>query len=154
VKAFFSTLLDSPPSAARRRKPPAIIGLRGIMMRKALLPLLALCALPLLAKPPMTAITVRVTTLSGKPVDQAEVVIKFVSGHARLKLGKKILTQFELHTTQEGLAKFPSIPQGNIQIQVIAKNYQTFGQIFDIAEPEKTVEVKLNPPQSQYSAHE
>jgi len=123
-------------------------------MRKALILLLALCALPLAAKPPMTAITVKVTTLSGKPVDQAEVVIKFVSGRDKLKLGRKILTQFELRTTQEGLAKFPAIPQGKIQIQVIAKNYQTFGDLFDIAEPEKTVEVKLNPPQSQYSAHE
>jgi len=124
------------------------------MIRKALLLLLALCALPLAAKPPMTAITVKVTTLSGKPVDQAAVVIKFVSGHAKLKLGKKILTQFEMRTTQEGLAKFPEIPQGKIQIQVIASNHQTFGEIFDIDEPEKTVEIKLNPPQSQYSAHE
>jgi len=123
-------------------------------MRKALLLLLALCALPLAAKPPMTAITVKVTTLSGKPVDQAAVIVKFVAGHAKLKLGKKILTQYEMHTTQEGLAKIPPIPQGKIQIQVIASNYQTFGQIFDIDEPEKTVEIKLNPPQSQYSAHE
>ena len=59
-----------------------------------------------------------------------------------------------MQTTQEGTAKIPPIPQGKIQIQVIAKNYQTFGEIFDISEPEKTVEVKLNPPQSQYSVHE
>jgi len=36
---------------------------------------------------------------------------------------------------------------------VIAKGYQTFGQIFDITEPEKTVPITLNPPQQQYSAH-
>jgi len=123
-------------------------------MRKALILLLALCALPLVAGPPMTAITVKVTTLSGKPIDQASVVVRFVSGHAKIKLGKKILTHWEMHTTQEGLARIPPIPQGKIQIQVIASNYQTFGQIYDVDEPEKTVEIKLNPPQSQYSAHE
>ncbi len=45
----------------------------------------------------------------------------------------------------------PAIPQGKILIQVIAKNYQTFGQTFDIKEDEKRVEIKLNPPQQQYS---
>jgi len=124
------------------------------MIRKVLSVLITLAALTLLAAPPMTTITVKVTTLSGKPVDQAAVIVKFVSGHAKLKLGKKILTQYEMRTTQEGLAKIPPIPQGNIQIQIIASNYQTFGQIFDITEQEKTVEIKLNPPQAQYSAHE
>jgi hypothetical protein len=124
------------------------------MIRNALVILLALCALPLLAAPPMTRITVHVTSLSGKPVDHASVIIKFIAGHDKLKLGKKILTQYELQTTQEGEAKIPPIPQGKIQIQVIAKNYQTFGDVFDIADNEKTVEIKLNPPQSQYSVHE
>ena len=122
-------------------------------MRKAVV-FLALCAFSALAGPPMTTITVKVTTLSGKPVDHAGVVVKFVSGHAKLKLGKKILTQYEMQTTQEGEAKFPPIPQGQIRIQVIAKNFQTYGNLVDIDEAEKTVEVKLNPPQSQYSVHE
>jgi hypothetical protein len=45
------------------------------------------------------------------------------------------------------------VPQGNIQIQVNAKGYQTFGKIFGIDSEEQTVEVKLNPPQQQYSSH-
>jgi hypothetical protein len=124
------------------------------MTRTAFVVFLALCALPLMAAPPMTSITVHVTSLSGKPIDHAAVVVKFVSGHDKLKLGKSIMTQYELQTTQEGLAKIPPIPQGKIRIQVIAKEYQTFGDVFDITEPERTVEVKLNPPQSQYSVHE
>jgi hypothetical protein len=124
------------------------------MIRKVVVFVFTLCALPLLAAPPMTTITVHVTSLSGKPVDHASVIVKFISGHAKLKLGKKILTQYEMQTTQEGEAKLPAIPQGKIQIQVIAKNFQTFGELFDIAETEKTVEIKLNPPQSQYSVHE
>ena len=46
-----------------------------------------------------------------------------------------------------------SIPQGRILIQVIAKNFQTFGQTVDVDEVEKTVDVRLNAPQPQYSAH-
>ena len=53
-----------------------------------------------------------------------------------------------------GEARIPSIPQGKILVQVIAKGYQTFGHTFDISEDEKTLEVTLNPPQQQYSAHE
>jgi hypothetical protein len=45
----------------------------------------------------------------------------------------------------------PPIPQGDILIQVIAKNYQTFGDTFSVDEAEKTITIKLNPPQAQYS---
>jgi len=102
----------------------------------------------------MTALTIEVKTLNGSPVDRAGVVVNFVRGRAKMKLGKKIRKTWEMRTNQEGLAKIPPIPQGQIRIQVIAKGYQTFGQVFDVDEPEKTIEVKLNPPQSQYSAHQ
>jgi hypothetical protein len=58
-----------------------------------------------------------------------------------------------MRTNQEGIAKVPEIPQGTILIQVIATGYQTFGQTFEVNELEKTIEVKLNSPQEQYSAH-
>jgi hypothetical protein len=86
-------------------------------------------------------------------VDRADVVVKFVEGRSVVKFGKKIRTSWEVHTTQEGTAEVPEIPKGKILIQVIAKNYQTFGQTFDVAEDEKTVEVTLSPPQQQYTAH-
>ena len=100
-----------------------------------------------------TKITVKVTTLSGNPIDRASVVVKFVEGHSLIKLGKKIITHWELRTNQEGLAKIPALPQGKIQIQVIAKGYQTFGQIYDVDSDEKAIDIKLNPPQTQFSAH-
>jgi hypothetical protein len=125
------------------------------MITKALIPLLALCALPLLAAaPPMTTITVHVTSQKGKPVDHASVIVKFIAGRDKLKLFKKTVTQYELQTTQEGEAKIPPIPQGKIQIQIIAKDFQTYGDVLDINEARKTVEIKLNPPQRQYSVHE
>ena len=120
--------------------------------RLALLPLLLFSTLAVAAGPPMTRLTVQVTTLGGKPIDRADVVIKFVKGRSAFKI-KKVRTTWEMRTNQEGVAKVPAIPQGSIKIDVIAKGYQTFGQIYDVSEEEKTIEVKLNPPQEQYSAH-
>src|ERR1700674_2751495 len=101
-----------------------------------------------------TKLTVQVKNDSDKPVDLASVIVKFVQGRSYIKLGRKIRDTYELRTNQEGEATIPAIPQGKIQIQIIAKGDQTFGQIFDIAEDQKTIEIKLNPPQKQYSAHE
>jgi len=102
----------------------------------------------------MTTLTVAVKTLADSPIDRASVIVKFVKGRSKVKLGKKTRITWETRTNQEGLAKIPPIPQGSIQVQVIAKGYQTFGQIFDVDEQEKTIEIKLNPPQAQYSAHQ
>src|SRR6185295_1970903 len=103
---------------------------------------------------PMTKINIVLKNQAGKPVDHASVVVRFVQGHSIVKLGKAVRTTFELRTNQDGEARIPSIPQGKILVQVIAKGYQTFGQTFDVAEDEKTLEITLNPPQQQYSAHE
>src|SRR5690242_18851618 len=78
----------------------------------------------------MTKLTVLVKTQGGHPIDRASVVVRFVEGRSYIKLGKKIRTSFELRTNQEGEARIPEIPQGKIRVQVIAKGYQTFGQIF------------------------
>lgn len=101
----------------------------------------------------MTKLSVQVLTPGGKPLDRASVIIKFVSGRDKLKLYKKVRTQWETKTDQEGFVHIPTIPQGKIQIQVIAPAYQTFGQVYDVDEEAKTIEIKLNPPQAQYSAH-
>jgi hypothetical protein len=102
----------------------------------------------------MTTLTVQVRTLGDHPIENASVVVKFVKGRAKMKLGKKIITEWETRTNQEGVAKVPPVPQGSILVQVIAKGYQTFGQTFEVAEEQKTVEVKLNPPQAQFSSHQ
>jgi hypothetical protein len=91
-------------------------------------------------------------TRGGKPLDRADVIVRFVKGRSAFKI-KKIRTTWEMRTNQEGLAKVPEIPQGSIKVDVIAKGYQTFSQTYDVDEEEKTIEIKLNPPQEQYSAH-
>jgi hypothetical protein len=109
-------------------------------------------AVTLLAAP-MTRLNIVVKSQGGKPVDRASVVVRFVEGHSVVKLGKAIRTTYELRTNQEGEVQVPSIPQGKIRIQIIAKGYQTFGQVFDVSEEEKKIELTLNPPQQQYTAH-
>lgn len=118
-------------------------------MRRALL-ILAL-AVPALAAD-LTKLTVLVTNAAGKPVDRANVIVKF-EGRSLVKLGKKMKTSWEMRTSQEGTVKIPELPKGKVLIQVTARNYQTFGELFDVDDDEKTIEVKLSPPQQQYSAH-
>jgi hypothetical protein len=107
----------------------------------------------LLADPPMTRLRIEVKNQAGAPIDRASVIVRFVHGRSYVKLGKKMRTTWETRTNQDGSVKIPPVPQGTILVQVIAKGYQTFGQNFDVNEEEKTLEVALNPPQDQYSAH-
>ncbi len=124
-------------------------------MRKASIPLCLFCFSIALVFGfvESTKLSVKVLTPSGKPLDRASVIIKFVSGRDKLKAYSKIRTQWETKTNQEGLTNIPAIPQGKIRIQVIAAGYQTFGQDFDVNQEEQTIDIKLNPPQAQYSAH-
>ena len=124
--------------------------LKGMMYRIAFATLL-LAASSFAAE--MTRLQVVVKNLDGKPVEHAAVILKFVSSTSKIKIGKSTTT-WEARTNQDGIMKVPPMPQGKIQIQVFAKGYQTFGQLFQVAEADKTVEIKLNPPQQQYSAHQ
>ena len=130
------------------------LDMRGNRVRLLLFPaLMAVLAAGLMADAPMTKLVIYVTSESGRAVDRASVVVRFVEGRSVIKLGSKIRTTYELRTNQDGQAKVPSIPQGKILVQIIAKGFQTFGQTFDVATEEKTLEIKLKPPQGQYSAH-
>ena len=118
-------------------------------LRALLLVLTGLAALTLTAADP-TRLTVHViSAVSGKPIDRASVIVRFKEGMG-VNL-KKIQTSWETKTNQEGNVTLPSMPQGKIQIQIIASNYQTFGDNFVTDKPEQTIEIKLNPPQPQYS---
>ena len=102
----------------------------------------------------MTTLSIEVKSAeSGKPVERASIVVRFVSGRDKLKLNRKIRTSWETRTNEGGVAKLPPIPQGKILVQVIAKGFQTFGETYDVAEEEKIIEIKVNPPQPQYTAH-
>jgi hypothetical protein len=101
-----------------------------------------------------TTLRIEVKTLKDRPIERASVVLDFLEGRSVAKLGRKVRRHWETRTNQDGVAKLPPIPQGKIRVQVIATGYQTFGQVYDISEEEKTLEIKLNPPQSQFSVHQ
>ena len=123
--------------------------------RRSILALAMLAfTLPLAADKELTALQIEVKNPDGKPVDRASVIVRFVEGRSKVKFGKKITTRWELRTNQLGMAKIPPIPQGKILVQVNAKGYQTYGKTHEVDEEAKTIEVKLNLPQGQYSAHQ
>lgn len=100
-----------------------------------------------------TKIKIVVKNVNGKPVDRADVIVRF-GGRSIRKFGKTVHTQWEMRSSQEGVADIPEMPKGKIRIQVVAKGYQSFGEIFDVSEDERTIDIALSPPQKQYSAHE
>jgi hypothetical protein len=123
------------------------------MRKLCALAFLLLGALVLQAAGPTTKLNIVVKTQGGHPVDRASVVVKCL-GRSVAKLGKLDCPAYEIRTNEEGVVKLPPIPQGKIRVQVIAKGYQTFGQDFTVNDDEKTLDIKLNPPQQQYSAHQ
>ena len=97
-----------------------------------------------------TKLTVQVTSAdTGKPIDRASVIVRFQ--HGRNVNLKKIVTSWETKTNQEGRVTIPAITQGEITIQIIAKDFQTFGDVYELEQENQTVAIKLNRPQSQYS---
>ncbi len=105
------------------------------------------------AAAPGTTISVSVRNQFDKPVDNAAVILDFLGSHQIVKLGKRKPIHWEVHTNMQGIAHFPPVPEGTVQLQVIKKEYQTFGDKFDVDTPDKKIDIKLSPPQKQYSVH-
>ncbi len=112
-----------------------------------------LVVMTMFAAIPTTKLSIHVMSPGGKPLDRASVIVKFLSSTSKVNI-KRTRTTWETKTDQEGFSRIPSIPQGKIQVQIIAEGYLTFGQLFDVTEDEKTLEIRLNPPQAQFSAHD
>jgi hypothetical protein len=115
--------------------------------------LLLTCLTLLASDTPKTEIKIVVTNQFDKPVENAEVILDFIGGRQITKVGIKKKIHWEVHTNQEGIAHFPPVPEGAVQLQVNKKTYQTWGSKVDVAGEVQTVSIKLLPPQSQYSAH-
>jgi hypothetical protein len=126
---------------------------------KSMRPILRLLTIALaaavlvVADSPKSTIKVEVKNQYDKPVENASVILDFLGSRQITKMGKRKGVHWEVHTNQQGMASFPPVPYGTIQLQVITKQYQTYGEKFEVDSDEKKFDVKLNPPQSQYSAH-
>lgn len=86
---------------------------------------------------------------NGKPVRNAAVIL-----HPVGKNDKQKKTGFELKTDADGKTHFDGIPYGLLRVQVIAHGFQTFGDDFQMNQPEQDITIRLKRPQGQYSIYE
>ncbi|HET9697242.1 MAG TPA: carboxypeptidase-like regulatory domain-containing protein [Terriglobales bacterium] len=86
---------------------------------------------------------------TGKPVRNASVILHSVSSGGKQEKGG-----LNLKTDSEGKTTYQGIPYGKLRVQVIAKGLQTYGEDFEINEAQKQIEIKLKPPQDQYSIYD
>lgn len=100
-----------------------------------------------------TALKVVIRNQYDKPVDNAAVILDFLGAHNIAKLGKRNKIHWELRSNLAGIADFPPVPEGTVQLQVITKKYQTYGKKIELAGEQQTLNITLNPPQQQYTAH-
>jgi len=119
--------------------------------RSALLLLLAaVLALPALAGPKSYSNLkiVVVKDSNGKPVRNASVVLHPVDKNDHQDKGG-----LELKTDPEGKTGMDGIPYGKLRVQVIAPGYRTYGEDFEVNQPDQEITIKLQRPQDQYSIY-
>ncbi len=85
---------------------------------------------------------------NGKPVKNAAVVL-----HPVNKKGKQAMGGMELKTDEEGKTWIDGIPYGPLRVQVLAPGFQTFGEDYEIKQPETEITVRLKKPAGQISAY-
>ena len=86
---------------------------------------------------------------NGKPVRNAAVVL-----HPVTRKGKQSKGGLELKTDNDGRTAIDGIPYGPLRVQVLAPGFQTFGEDYQVNQPDMEIVVKLKRPGSQYSAYE
>jgi hypothetical protein len=93
-------------------------------------------------------IHITVTDANDKPVPNASVYVRYNESGGFLHRDK--LAEMNFKTNQEGSLKVKDVPQGKVLIQVIAKDWHTFGKWYDMDKDEETVSIKLEPPTKWY----
>jgi hypothetical protein len=86
---------------------------------------------------------------NGKPIRNAAVVLHPVGDDGKQKRGG-----FELKTDADGKTSYDGVPYGKLRIQVLANGFQTYGDDFDVSEPNLDITVKMKRPAKQYSIYE
>jgi hypothetical protein len=86
---------------------------------------------------------------NGKPLRSASVVLHPVDGR-----GKQKNNGFEVKTNEDGETSFDGVPYGKVRVQVLMPGFQTFGQDYEINQPEQQITIRLKRPQKQYSIYD
>ena len=85
---------------------------------------------------------------NGKPIRNAAIIL-----HPVAKGGKQSKGGLELKADAEGKSHLEGIPYGALRVQVLAPGFQTFGQDYEISQPEVSITIRLKTPQNQYSIY-
>ena len=96
----------------------------------------------------MSKVTVTVLRAAdGKPLKNAAVVFHPAMGDTQEG-------NMELKTNDDGVATLTIVPTGSqVLVQVILPGYRTYGRKYDVPGSEKSITVKLLPPNQQYSIY-
>lgn len=95
-----------------------------------------------------TKLRIEVTAGSeGTPVEGASVYVKW-NEDRKLRRDKKVEQNWK--TNKDGFVKVPDVPRGKVLIQVIAPNWKTFGQWYDLDQDEQTIKIRLQKPPRWY----
>jgi hypothetical protein len=86
---------------------------------------------------------------NGKPIRDAAVVLHPVNDKGKQERGG-----LELKTDPDGKASYDGVPYGKLRIQVLAHGFQTYGQDFDVNDPDLDITIKMKRPAGQYSIYE
>ena len=86
---------------------------------------------------------------NGKPIRNAAVVLHPVNDDGKQQRGG-----FELKTDPDGKTSYDGVPYGKLRIQVLATGFQTYGDDYDVTEPNLDITVKMKRPARQYSIYE
>jgi hypothetical protein len=86
---------------------------------------------------------------NGKPIRNASVVL-----HPVEKNGKQSRGGLQVKTDPEGRANYEGVPYGKLRIQVLAQGFQTFGEDYEINQPNMEITVKMKRPSDQYSIYQ
>jgi hypothetical protein len=85
---------------------------------------------------------------NGKPVRNAAVILHPVDGKGHQNKGG-----IELKTDADGKTNMDGVPYGKMRVQVIAPGFRTYGEDYDINQPEQEITIKLQRPTDQYSIY-
>lgn len=87
---------------------------------------------------------------NGKPIRNASVVL-----HPVDEDGKQERGGVQLKTDSEGKAFYEGVPYGSkLRVQVIAPQFQTYGEDLEVNQPRHEMVIRLKRPQKQHSIYE
>ena len=90
-----------------------------------------------------------VKDFNDKPIRNASVVL-----HPVNKDGSQSKGGYQLKTDNEGKTETEGIPYGPLRIQVLVSGFQTFGDDYDINQPDMVITIRMKRPAEQFSSYD